>query len=195
MGHVGDQQHIGERQAARRGHGVHLKTQRVQRGRPIRHGPAVQARPAVAAAQRDGLIGPAAQAIRPAARGVAHAHHQHAAGCERGADALQHAVLRRRGDVVDDIQDGDHVRLAEIGLADVGVLDLHARLVGKTGLPARHVSGHQFQRADRGHAGRLRPALGPAAFIGQVARSDHPRRKHRLPATQIQKPRAHAALA
>ena len=83
---------------------------------------------------------------------------RHAAGCERGADALQQAVLRVWRDVVNNIQDGDHIHLAEIGSGHVALFDVGKRmLVTESGGCAGHIPRHQLNAAQAEWLGGGRP--------------------------------------
>ena len=144
---------------------------------------AIDAIQPVSAQEEDGAIYPVAVMEGQAARGIADAGDEGAAGGQRGADAAQHVFLVLVADVVQHVEDDRHAGLAEVGSADVALRELSA--IAERGAGALHVFRHELQTPDVYYLRRGRPVCGPVAGLMQRAGFQQPGSQQPLSAAEV----------
>ena len=112
-----------------------------------------------------------------------------APGRERVRDLAQQDVLSgRRLQVVDHVDERDHVRALELRVAQIAGLD--ERLAPERALRAPHLAARELNAAHARTCRRRRPLARPAPRARERARLDEQRGEDRLAAAQVEQ--AHA---
>ena len=121
----------------------------------------------MAADEGDRAVNPVAQVVGQPGGGIADAGQEQAAGRQRGADPREHRFLAGVVEVMQRVEDGDDIGVAEVNGVHVALPDAHQRMVAAEGAGgAVDVLLHQLDAAQRQ---RLRGAAGQPA--GQLPAS------------------------
>ena len=141
----------------------------------------------MAADEGDGVIDPVADVVRQPGRGVADAREEQPAGGQRGADAAQHVLLVGVVEVMQRVEDGHDIDLAEIDLVHVPLLDTDDGVILAEGAGgAVDVLLHQFDAAQAQRLRCGRPVLRPVTGFVELARREQPAEETALAAAEIE---------
>ena len=133
------------------------------------------------------LIQPLAQQKTNSRGGIAHPKQQDSAAAQSLVRALQYAALIGIFKVMQDVENDDAVRDAEIDFAHVSGDELRA--AGQPRMRALHVSRHQFNAANDRRLRWRRPMIGPFARGPGAARGHQQSGQQALAAAKIENAR------